>query len=87
MFASCAFFWDVPDRIETAGALRAAVRAARLVDALADTALEARLLADLAMVHGDDVDGADLVQAALSVVGAPPSPLQNPSARDLRATG
>ncbi len=87
MFASCAFFWDVPDRIETAGALRAAVRAARLVDALADTALEARLLADLAMVHGEDVDGTDLVQAALSVVGAPPSPLQNPSARDLRATG
>ena len=47
MFASCAWFWDVPDRIETAGALRAAVRAARLVDGLAGTDLEARLLADL----------------------------------------
>jgi hypothetical protein len=87
MFASCAWFWEVPDRIETAGALRAAVRAARIVDALADTALEARLLADLALVRGEAVDGADLVRAALSVVGAPPSPLGNPSARGLRATG
>jgi hypothetical protein len=87
MFASCAWFWDVPHRIETGGALRAAVCAARLVDTLADTALEERLLADLAMVHGEGVDGTDLVQAALSVVGAPPSPLQNPSARGLRATG
>jgi uncharacterized protein DUF3536/glycosyl hydrolase family 57 len=87
MFASCAWFWDVPDRIETAGALRAAVRAARLIDALADTALEGRLLADLALVRGQEVDGTDLVKAALSVVGAPPSPLENPSARGLRATG
>ena len=31
MFASCGWFWEAPARIETAGALRAAVRAARLV--------------------------------------------------------
>ncbi len=30
MFASCGWFWDDPARIETAGALRSAVRAARL---------------------------------------------------------
>ena len=36
-----------PARIETAGALRAAVRAARLIDGLAGTALERRLVADL----------------------------------------
>ena len=87
MFASCAWFWDVPDRIETAGALRAAVRAARLMDALPARTSKPVDRPTCATVHGEHVDGTDLVQAALSVVGAPPSPLQNPSARDLRATG
>jgi hypothetical protein len=91
MFASCAWFWEVPERIETAGALRAAARAARLVDALADTDLEGRLLADLAHVEGDGVDGVDLARSALAMVGAPATETMttpgNPSARGLRATG
>ena len=53
MFASCAWFWESPERPETASALRAATRAARLIDNLAATALEARLDADLALVDGE----------------------------------
>ena len=55
MFASCGWFWDEPARIETAGALRAAMRAARLIDGLAGTDLERRLVADLALVSADGV--------------------------------
>jgi hypothetical protein len=101
MFASCGWFWDAPARIETAGALRAAVRAARLMDGLAGTALEHRLVADLALVSAD---GIGLLDAALAAVGATtrmgtrssvapqiasPSSTsaENPSARGLRATG
>jgi hypothetical protein len=85
MFASCAWFWERPDRIETAGALRAAVRAARLVDELASTDLEQRLIGDLALLDGDAADGIDLLRSALAAVGAPDA--GNPSARGLRATG
>ena len=67
MFASCGWFWDEPARIETAGTLRAAVRAARLMDGLAGTALERRLLADLALVSAD---GIAVLDAALAAVGA-----------------
>jgi hypothetical protein len=89
MFASCAWFWEGPDRIETAGAFRAAVRAARLIDELAGTDLERRLVADLGLIEVDGVDGATLVTAALRAVGAPPPSFgaENPSARGLRATG
>ena len=83
MFASCAWFWEAPDRIETAGALRAASRAARLIDGLAGTDLEARLLADLGQLDVDHVTGAGLMASALAAVGGP----GNPSARGLRATG
>ncbi len=86
MFASCAWFWESPDRIETAGALRAAVRAARLVDSLAGTDLETRLAADLALLVHNGPGGAELLRQALSAVGAPEG-LENPSARGLRATG
>ena len=90
MFASCAWFWETPDRIETAGALRAAVRAARLIDGRAGTTLERRFLADLALVRsvdgaGSAVDGTGLILVALAAVGALPT--ENPSARGLRATG
>ena len=45
MFASCGWYWDVPDRPETQGVIRAAVHAARLVDGLGDDpGLERRLL-------------------------------------------
>jgi hypothetical protein len=67
MFASCGWFWDEPARIETAGALRAAVRAARLMDGLAGTDLERRLVADLALVSAD---GIGLLDTALAAVGA-----------------
>ncbi len=92
MFASCAWFWESPDRIETAGALRAATRAARLIDNLAGTDLEARLRADLALIDGDGVNGETLLGHALAAVGAPIRPSDanetgNPSARGLRATG
>ena len=51
MFASCAWFWESPDRLETATTLRAATHAARLIDNLAGTALETRLQADLALAR------------------------------------
>jgi hypothetical protein len=72
MFASCGWFWDEPARIETAGTLRAAVRAARLIDGLAGTDLERRLVADLHLVAAD---GIRLLDAALAAVGAPPAKL------------
>jgi hypothetical protein len=92
MFASCGWFWDDPVRVETAGALRAATRAARLIDGLAGTDLEHRLVADLALVGVDGGDGVALLRTALSAVGVrldkPPDPdAENPSARGLRATG
>ena len=67
MFASCAWFWDEPARIETAGALRTAIRAARLMDGLAGTDLERRLVADLTLVSPA---GTALLDTALAAVGA-----------------
>ena len=90
MYASCTWFWDVPDRVETASALRAAIRAARLIDALAETELERRLIDDLRLVKAEPGDGADLARTALAGVGArlpSVSNPENPSARGLRATG
>jgi hypothetical protein len=91
MFASCSWFWDVPDRVETASALRAAIRAARLIDSLADTDLERRLIDDLRLVEGETADGAGLALMAMGAVGAATAPNidrpENPSARGLRATG
>ncbi len=70
MFASCAWFWDDPIRVETAGALRAATRAARILDHVAGSSLERRLVADLALVHGPGgQDGVALLHAALLAVG------------------
>jgi hypothetical protein len=92
MFASCGWFWEDPIRVETAGSLRAATRAARLIDGLAGTHLEARLVADLALIGVGDTDGVALLRTALSAVGVrlevkPPTGAENPSARGLRATG
>jgi hypothetical protein len=67
MFASCGWFWEAPGRIETAATLRSAVHAARLVDDRAGTALERRLVTDLALVSAD---GSDVLNAALAAVGA-----------------
>ncbi|MEO5885818.1 MAG: DUF3536 domain-containing protein [Candidatus Limnocylindrales bacterium] len=78
MFASCGWFWEHPDRPETAGALRTAARAARLIDGMHETGLERRLRDDLALVRvfGEDgsaggFDGLDLLRAALTEVGQP----------------
>ena len=54
--------------------LRSAARAVRIVDAIAGTALESRLVADLAALRSPalDVDGAAIYRHALSEVGQPP---------------
>jgi len=90
MFASCTWFWESPARVETAGALRAATRAARLIDGVAGTDLERRLIDDLRTIVSEGLDGAVLLRAALQVVGAPLDDADgpgNPSARGPRATG
>ncbi|HYH92315.1 MAG TPA: DUF3536 domain-containing protein [Candidatus Saccharimonadales bacterium] len=70
MFASCGWFWEDPARPETAGALRTAVRASRLVDSLHDSGLERRLLDDLALVRDPSgLDGVSLLRSALDAVG------------------
>lgn len=73
MFASDGWFWDDPARQETANVLRAAARAARLVDGLVQSDLERRLLADLALFTspGHHIDGAEIYQRALAAVGQP----------------
>jgi hypothetical protein len=75
MFASDGWFWDDPARPETAGVLRAAARAARLIDRHADGAgdLERRLVDDLALFTspGHGVDGAEIYRLALDEVGQP----------------
>ena len=74
MFASCGWFWEEPYRQETRQVLLAAARAARLVDSLADTSLERRLVADLTtfVSPGLGIDGATIYRHALSEVGQPP---------------
>jgi hypothetical protein len=70
MFASCGWFWEDPIRPETLGVLRAATRAARLIDGLAGSGLEARLAADLALVVGPGGDtGESIRRAALAAAG------------------
>jgi hypothetical protein len=71
MFASCGWFWEDPVRPETAGSLRAAARAARLVDRVAGSNLERRLVADLALIpEHDGLDGVAVFRRALAAVGA-----------------
>ncbi len=74
MFASDAWFWEDPVRFETKQALRAAARAVRLVDAIAATRLEARLLDDLGLFRSPSTgaNGAELYRDALAEVGQPP---------------
>ncbi len=50
MFASCGWFWESPDRLETALVIRAATHAARLIDGLSGTRLADRLADDLRAV-------------------------------------
>jgi hypothetical protein len=73
MFASDAWFWDDPARPETAQSMRLAAHAARLVDGLAGTRLEAGLVADLAALRSPTtrLDGAALYGQALRTVDQP----------------
>jgi hypothetical protein len=67
MFASDGWFWDDPIRVETRQVLRAAARAARIVDGTNGTQLERRLVADLALFVSPSVgiDGAGVYRIAL----------------------
>lgn len=74
MFASDGWYWDDPTRPETAQNLLAAARAVRIVDAMAGTRLEARLIEDLSILRSPAVgiDGATIYRHALAEVGQPP---------------
>jgi hypothetical protein len=74
MFASDGWFWDDPIRPETRQVLRAAARAVRLVDAVAGTRLERRLLDDLAVFSSPSrgLDGAGIYRMALADIDQPP---------------
>ncbi len=74
MFASDGWYWDDPWRPETRQVLRCAARAARLVDGMAGTNLERRLVEDLASFVSPSlgIDGAVIYRHALSEVGQPP---------------
>ena len=71
MFASDGWYWEDPSRPETKQVLRSAARAARLVDGIAGTHLEASLQDDLALVMSParGIDGAAIYQEALAEVG------------------
>ncbi len=73
MFVSDAWFWDDPVRLETRQALRAAARAARLVDGIAGTDLEGRLIDDLSLFSSPSTgkDGASIYRTALAEIGQP----------------
>jgi hypothetical protein len=73
MFASDAWYWDDPVRTETRQVLRAAARAARLVDGLAGTSLERRLVGDLALFSSPSMgkDGVAIYRMALADVAQP----------------
>jgi hypothetical protein len=78
MFASDGWYWDDPARTETRQVLRAAARAARLVDDAMATGgtgrLEARLVADLGAFRSPSLghSGSTIYRQALIEVGQPP---------------
>jgi hypothetical protein len=74
MFASDGWFWGDPVRPETRQVLRAAARAVRLVDAVAGTDLERRLVDDLAIFSSPSrgIDGAAIYRMALADIDQPP---------------
>ena len=74
MFVSDAWYWDDPSRPETAQAMRFAALAARTMDELAGSFLEAQLVEDLRPLRSPltGQDGAALYREALRSVGQPP---------------
>ncbi|MFI5253831.1 MAG: DUF3536 domain-containing protein [Candidatus Limnocylindrales bacterium] len=87
MFASDGWFWEDPAGVETAQALRLAAHAARTIDGLACTRLEAALVADLGPVRSPATgqDGPALYTAALEAVGQQPIGLASPAGTGGRA--
>ena len=75
MFASDGWYWEEPTRPETKQVLRCAGRAAQLVDGIAGTRLERRLLEDLALFVSPTggIDGAAIYRQALAEVGQSPA--------------
>jgi hypothetical protein len=73
MFASDGWYWDDPIRTETRQVLRAAARASQIVDEVAGTTLEARLLDDLSLFVSPSrgLNGAEIYRIALADVGQP----------------
>jgi hypothetical protein len=73
MFASDAWFWADPDRPETIQALRLAAHAARSIDDLVGSRLEAALIEDLGAVQSSNtpLDGAQLYAHALRGIDQP----------------
>ena len=73
MFASDGWYWDDPIRTETRQVLRAAARASQIVDDVAGTTLELRLLDDLSLFASPSrgLDGAEIYRIALADVGQP----------------
>ena len=47
MYASCGWFWETPDRVETGLVIRRATHAATLIDGVAGTDLGIALASDL----------------------------------------
>ena len=73
MFASDGWFWDDPIRLETKQVLLCATRSARLIDDLAGTDLEGRLVEDLSLFTSPSrrIDGAAICSEALEEAGQP----------------
>jgi hypothetical protein len=71
MFASDGWFWDDPIRLETRQVLRAAARAVRIIDEIAATSLERRLVGDLSLFHSPSrgLSGAEIYRTALTDLG------------------
>ena len=73
MFASDGWYWDDPIRPETRQILRFAARAVRIIDEIAASNMERRLVADLALFTSPSrgLDGAAIYRMALAEVGQP----------------
>ncbi len=71
MFASDGWFWDDPIRLETRQVLRAAARAVRIIDEVAGTSLERRLVGDLSLFVSPSrgIDGVEIYRIALADLG------------------
>jgi hypothetical protein len=73
MFASDGWFWEDPARVETQQIMRFAAYAARGIDELSGSALEAELMADLVALRspGTGQDGIALYRDALATAKQP----------------